>query len=139
MSSTVWVLNRLLLFEYTDSSMTDLQSQLNLEQMIKNHLADIARIREKLRSQKEMFKQSFEQDKEYNDADVEHKTLTRKRTEAKQRIVKTDAVSAVQSTIKQLQEELKDAQQAVSDYLNQYVMQTQATEFTGPDGEPALS
>ena len=83
-----------------------------------------------------MFKQSFEQDKEYNDADVEHKTLTRKRTEAKQRIVKTDAVSAVQSTIKQLQEELKDAQQAVSDYLNQYVMQTQATEFTGPDGEP---
>lgn len=122
-------------FVYTDISMTDVDAQINLEQMIKNHLADISKIREKLKTQKDMFKSSFESDKQFSEVDVEHKAVARKKTEAKQRITRTDAVSAVATVIKTLQDELKDAQQALSDYLNQYVVQTQATEFMGPDGE----
>lgn len=115
--------------------MTDINSQINLEQMIKNYLADIATIREKLKTQKDMFKSSFEGDKQFSEVDVEHKAIARKKTEAKQRITKTQAVSIVADAIRTLQDELKDAQQGLSDYLNQYVMQTQATEFLGPDGE----
>ncbi len=112
-----------------------LEARLSIEQMIKNYLVDIASIREKLKTQKDMFKSSFESDKEFSEVDVEHKAIARKKTEAKQRITKTDAVSVVANQIKALQEEMKDAQQGLSDYLNQYVMQTQATEFLGPDGE----
>lgn len=112
-----------------------LEARLSIEQMIKNYLVDIASIREKLKTQKDMFKSSFEGDKEFSEVDVEHKAIARKKTEAKQRITKTDAVSVVANQIKALQEEMKDAQQGLSDYLNQYVMQTQATEFLGPDGE----
>lgn len=112
-----------------------LEARLSIEQMIKNYLVDIASIREKLKTQKDMFKSSFESDKQFSEVDVEHKAIARKKTEAKQRITKTDAVSVVANQIKTLQEEMKDAQQGLSDYLNQYVMQTQATEFLGPDGE----
>lgn len=113
----------------------ELQARLSIEQMIKNYMVDIASIREKLKTQKDMFKSAFEGDKEFSEVDVEHKAIARKKTVAKQRITKTESVSVVANQIKALQEELKDAQQALSDYLNQYVMQTQATEFLGPDGE----
>ncbi|QQR64123.1 hypothetical protein IPH70_01145 [Candidatus Roizmanbacteria bacterium] len=97
-------------------------------------MSDISRIREKLKTQKDMFKSSFESDKEFSDVDTEHKAIARK-TVAKQRIIKTDAVSAVSMKIKEIQEEMKETQQALSDYLNRYIQVSDSTEFMGPDGE----
>ncbi len=114
---------------------TGASDQLNLEEMIKGYMADITRLREKLKSQREMFNQSFEQDKVYSEVAEQQKAANRKKTEAKQRIVKTDAVSAVKMTMKEIQDELKDAQQALSDYLNRYIMVSNSNEFMGPDGE----
>ena len=112
-----------------------LDERLSIEQMIKNYMGDIVKIREKLKTQKDMFKSSFEGDKEFSDVDAEHKAITRKKTVAKQRIVKSDAVSAVGMKIKEIQEEMKEAQQALSDYLNRYIQVSNSTEFMGPDGE----
>ncbi len=116
-------------------SPTGADALLNLEQMIKGYLSDIERIRSKLKSQKEMFNQSFEQDKDYSEVEVQYKQLTKKKNEAKEKIVKSDAVSAVKMEVSNLQFELKEAQQALSDYLNKYVQVTQKSEFIGPDGE----
>ncbi|OGK09865.1 hypothetical protein A2767_01580 [Candidatus Roizmanbacteria bacterium RIFCSPHIGHO2_01_FULL_35_10] len=115
--------------------MAELNELMTLEQMIKGYMGDLVRIQEKIKTQKEMFKQSFEQDKDYSKAEEEAKELIRKKTEQKQRIVKTDAVSAVQMKIDELQTELKEARQSLSDYLNRYILLTQKSEFLGPDGE----
>src|SRR3989344_469361 len=115
--------------------MAELNELMTLEQMIKGYMGELVRIQEKIKTQKEMFKQSFEQDKDYSKAEEEAKELIRKKTEQKQRIVKTDAVSAVQMKIDELQTELKEARQSLSDYLNRYILLTQKSEFLGPDGE----
>src|SRR3989338_6787402 len=115
--------------------MVEADELLTLEQMIKGYMSDLVRIQEKIKTQREMFKQSFEQDKDYSKAKEEAKELIRKKTEQKQRIIKIDAVSAVQMKIDELQTELKEARQSLSDYLNRYIMLTQKSEFLGPDGE----
>jgi hypothetical protein len=37
--------------------------------------------------------------------------------------------------VEQLMTELKNVQQSLSDYLNEYANLTQSTEFIGPEGE----
>ena len=108
---------------------------LTLEQMIKGYMADLVRIQASIKSQREMFNQSFEQDKAYSEVEEEFKAMNRKKSEQKQRIVKSVAVSAVQLKIDELQAELKEAKQSLSDYLNRYVLLTQKSDFLGPDGE----
>jgi len=108
---------------------------LTLEQMIKGYMADLVRIQASIKSQREMFNQSFEQDKAYSEVEEEFKAMNRKKSEQKQRIVKSVAVSAVQLKIDELQTELKEARQSLSDYLNRYVLLTQKSDFLGPDGE----
>ena|SRR3989344_6878966 len=114
---------------------SDANQLLTLEQMIKGYMGDLVRIQEKIKTQKEMFNQSFEQDKEYSQVEEEAKKLNRQKTEQKQRIVKSDAVSAVQLKIDELQNELKEVRQSLSDYLNRYILLTQKSEFIGSDGE----
>ncbi len=111
------------------------QKILDLEQMIKGYLTDITAIREKLKTQRDMHNSTFEQDKEYSDIDEEHTKVKRKQAEVKQRLAKTDAVAAVQTTMKGLKDELKDVQGALSSYLNQYASLTNSNQFTGADGE----
>lgn len=118
-----------------DEAESTVDTLLHLEQMIIGYLSDITRLREKMKSQKEMFKQSFEQDKDYSEVNEEQKAIKRKHNEVKQKIAKQDGVTAVKMTIEEIQTELKDAQQSLSDYLHRYVGLTQATSFTGPGGE----
>lgn len=118
-----------------DEAASPVDTLLHLEQMIHGYLADITRLREKMKSQKEMFKQAFEQDKDYSEVAEQQKEVKRKHNEVKQKIAKTDGVSAVKSKIDDVAGELKDAQQSLSDYINRYAELTRATSFTGPDGE----
>ncbi len=111
------------------------QKILDLEQMIKGYLTDIAAIREKLKTQRDMHNSTFEQDKEYSEVSEEHGKVKRKQAEVKQRLAKTDAVAAVQATMKGLKDEMKDLQGALSTYLNQYAQLTNSNQFTGADGE----
>lgn len=118
-----------------DEAESPVSTLLHLEQMIHGYLSDVERLRKQLKSQKEMFKQSFEQDKDFNEVSEKQKEVKRAHNEVKQRIARTDGVSAVKTKIEELQSEMKDVQQALSDYLNRYSQLTQATSFTGPDGE----
>lgn len=121
--------------ETVKSVSSEANQLLTLEQMIKGYMADLVRIQASIKSQREMFNQSFEQDKAYSEVEEQFKAMNRKKSEQKQRIVKSVAVSAVQMKIDELQTELKEARQSLSDYLNRYVLLTQKSDFLGPDGE----
>jgi hypothetical protein len=53
----------------------------------------------------------------------------------KEVLVKNPSVIFTQMKVNELNTELRDAQSALSDYLNQYIQLTQSSEFIGPDGE----
>lgn len=108
---------------------------LNLETMIKDYLVDIRKTQEKIKTQKEMYKQSFEQDAGYAEVEEQQKEVKRQVAAAKDKIVKTEAVQAVETEIRSLSEDLRELQNLLSENLNHYANMTQKNEFTGPDGE----
>jgi hypothetical protein len=115
--------------------MADAQRVLNLENLIKGYLADIASLREKLGAQKEMLKSSIEGDKDYSEAAAKTAEVKKKEAEIRQKLAKVDAVVGTKMQIEKISTELKNVQLSLSDYLNEYADLTKSTEFIGPDGQ----
>lgn len=115
--------------------MADAQRILNLENLIKGYLGDIAKLREKLGAQKEMLKSSIEGDKDFSEAAAKTAEVKKKEAEIRQKLAKVDAVVGTKMQIEKISTELKNVQLSLSDYLNEYADITKSTEFIGPDGE----
>jgi hypothetical protein len=115
--------------------MADAQRILNLENLIKGYLGDIAKLREKLGVQKEMLKSSIEGDKDFSEAAAKTAEVKKKEAEIRQKLAKVDAVVGIKMQIEKISTELKNVQLSLSDYLNEYADITKSTEFIGPEGE----
>jgi hypothetical protein len=115
--------------------MADAQRVLNLENLIKGYLGDIAKLREKLGVQKEMLKSSIEGDKDFSEAAAKTAEVKKKEAEIRQKLAKVDAVVGIKMQIEKISTELKNVQLSLSDYLNEYADITKSTEFIGPEGE----
>ncbi len=108
---------------------------MNLEMMIKDYLVDINKLREQIKTKKDMYKQSFEQDAGYSEVEEQAKEVKRKVQAAKEKITKTDAVQLLGSDVKNMQDEMKELQNLLSENLNHYANMTRNETFTGPNGE----
>jgi len=107
---------------------------LNLETMIKDYLVDVDKMRERIKTKRDMFKQSYEQDAEYSEVEEQQKEAKRKVQAAKEKVTKTDAVQTLQNEVKIMQEEMKELQGLLSENLNHYANMTNNTSFTAADG-----
>lgn len=110
-------------------------SQINLESLINRYLKDIDSVREKLKMQKTMLEDAFNNDAGYAEANQKVKEVTKVRTGIKQKIQKQPAIVKVTSDINALKEEMKDLQEGLSQYLQQYQAQSGNNQFTGEGGE----
>lgn len=108
---------------------------LQIDVMIKRYLADIKKLREDMKVQRELFNDSFKNDAEYHDTDEKVKEVSKKKTDAKRRITQLPSVKESAEKIKGIREELKDAQDSLSAYLQMYVKQTGATTLETDEGE----
>lgn len=123
----------------TDSQPADSEntavSQINLESLINRYLKDIEGVREKLKMQKTMLDDAFNNDAGYAEANQKVKEATKVRTGIKQKIQKQPAIVKVNADINALKEEMKDLQEGLSQYLQQYMAQSGNNQFTGEGGE----
>jgi Skp family chaperone for outer membrane proteins len=106
-----------------------------IENLIKGYLADITSLRDKLKAQKEMLRDTVEQDKDYSEVAEKQSAVKKEVAKAKEVLKKNDSYIATQMKADEISEELKACQTALSDYLNQYIALTNTSEFVGPDGE----
>lgn len=106
-----------------------------LDQLIKGYLTDIDNAKDKLKTHKEMLAGAFENDKTYQELDQEVRELNKKKADIKQKIMSQAANMQVKEEMIDLQEQMKEVQQAVSDYLKKYQELTGATEFETADGQ----
>lgn len=110
-------------------------SQINLESLINRYLKDIDGVREKLKMQKTMLEDAFNNDAGYAEANQKVKDVTKVRTGIKQKIQKQPAIVNVTNEINALKEEMKDLQEGLSQYLQQYQLKSGNNQFTGEGGE----
>jgi predicted nuclease with TOPRIM domain len=111
------------------------ESVLKLEGMINRFLADIDKLKEQSKAQKQMFDDAFKNDAEYAKQNDKVKEETKKRTGIKQRILKQPAVAQLQSKLNELKEEVKDAQSGLASYVQRYYQVSGSNQIMGTDGE----
>lgn len=107
----------------------------NLETSIKEHIASIDKSKMELKKLKEMLSDMFANDATYQEHDKTVKAAVKIRTATKLELLKQPAAAELNNKIKELSSEVKDLQNALSDYLREYQRLSGSNEIEGDDGE----
>ncbi len=107
----------------------------NLESSIKEHIASIDTSKTELKKLKEMLSDMFSNDSTYQEHDKAVKEASKIRTKTKLELLKQPAAAQLNNKIKELSSDLKDLQNALSDYLREYQRLSGSNEIEGDEGE----
>lgn len=114
---------------------SDVQTVMNLENMIRTNNAQIAKLSEELSEAREMLKDTFEGDITYREHADAAKEANKVKNATKAQILKKPDVAQIATNVKVLTSELKELKQALSDYLREFNRLSGMTEIEGDNGE----
>lgn len=117
------------------SEQNDATVLLSLEQLIKNHISSIDKLKEEVTRQKQMLEDSFMNDAVYQEHLRTAKEAIKVKNATRSQILKQPQNVLISSKVKSMAVELKDKQFALSDYLLEYERMTGVNEIEGEDGE----
>ena len=119
----------------TASSRDDAKLLLSLEEMIRNNRAIIENTRKELTENREMLKDTFENDPIYVEQNEEVKKASKIKNATKAQILKKADIAILADKVKSLQSQLKETTDALSDYLREYQRVSGSNTFEGENGE----
>lgn len=108
---------------------------LNMESLIKGHIATIEKLTDEARKHKEMLDDIFANDPTYQEHDKAAKEAAKVKQGTKQQILKQPQAAELDKKVRELKSELKENQGSLSDYLQEYARMTGVNEIEGDDGE----
>ncbi len=108
---------------------------LNLENLIKNNNAQIAKLATELADARGMLKDAFEGDITYKEHADAAKEANRVKTATKAQILKQPQVAGLAAKVKSLTSEVKELKEGLSDYLKEFNRLSGINEIEGEDGE----
>ena len=114
---------------------TEVTNLFTIENLIKTHISHIDTVKTELYKQVEMMNDILLNDSEYKKAADEVKEITKKKTEAKQNILKSPSNASLNQKIKDMRQELKELKGALSGYLQQYQKIADTDQIESEDGE----
>lgn len=123
----------------TESSTTDGADQaailISLEELIKNHIESIAKLKEELKAQREMHEDSFNNDPVYREHDEKVKEATKAKLSVKKQIGSQPSIALLAQKVKDLRTDLSEKNQTLSDLVADYKEKTGATQIETRDGK----
>ena len=102
---------------------------LSLEELIKNHVQSMDKLRLELKQVREMFDDSFTNNTTYREHAERVKDATKARSQVKQQITKQPSVAQLDQKIKDLRFDISEKNKTLSDLLQEYMTQTGATQL----------
>lgn len=106
-----------------------------LTTLINRYEGDMKKMRDNLKIQSGMLRDAVEGDAAYHEIDVQSKDIQKKKTEIKQRVMKTPAMEAVVAKMEEYKGEIKDAKDMLSGYLEEYQRVAGTNIIEGENGE----
>ena len=116
----------------TNAEVTNL---FTIENLIKTHVSHIEAVKLELHKHAEMMTDVLNNDEGYKKVAAEIKELNKKKTEAKQNVLKSPANATLNQKIKDMKQELKELNAALSNYLQQYQKLADTDQIESEDGE----
>jgi parvulin-like peptidyl-prolyl isomerase len=110
-------------------------AMLNLEELIKNHIDSLDKLRNEMKEQREMYEDSFNNNPTYREHVEKVKEATKGRSQVRQQIAKQPSVAVLDQKIKDMRFDIKEKQQTLSDLLADYKEQTGATSIETRNGQ----
>ncbi len=108
---------------------------INLEALIKNHITSIANLKEEVKKHKEIIDDILNNDPTFKKHSEEAKEASRIKTATKNQLLKQPHAADISEKLKSTRSELKEQQDALSDYLGEYQRLSGVNEIEGEDGE----
>jgi hypothetical protein len=107
----------------------------SLDEMIKNHIEGIDKLRTELKKHREMFEDSFNNNPTYHEQSEKVKEASKARGVTRANIMKQPSVMQLGNKIKDMRLEIKEREQALSEYLIEYQrLAGDVNEIEGRDG-----
>lgn len=100
-----------------------------LEDMIKNHVALMDKLKDELKQKKEMFEDSFNNNPVFREHTEKVKSVTKEKSVIRQQIAKQPSVASLNQEIKDLKFDLNERKKTLSDLLVDYKGKTGATQL----------
>ncbi len=108
---------------------------LDLEQTIKNHIAEIDKRKSELKSEREMMESALMNDETYRTHSEEAKKAAKVKLKTKFQILQLPVNKHLADKVKELASEIKELDGALSDYLREYQRMSGSSEIETDDGE----
>ncbi len=121
--------------EPPDADSTAAQVMLDLEQLIKTNVANIDRGKAELKKLREMENSALENDETYRLHNEEAKKAAKQKSATKAQIMALPANKQLANKIKDIAEDIKEADGALSDYLREYGRMSGTNEIETEDGQ----
>lgn len=108
---------------------------LSLEELIKNHIESIDKMRDEIRQVREMFEDSFGNNPTYREHTERAKKASKEKNSVRQQIVKQPSVATLAQKMKDLRFDMSEQAKTLSDLLQDYHEQTGATQIEARNGQ----
>lgn len=110
-------------------------TMLNLEELIKNHIDSIDKLKEELKTSREMFEDSFNNNPTYKEHVDKVKDVQRGKNSVRQEIAKQPSVASLEQKVKDIRFDISEKGKTLSDLLQDYKEQTGATSIETRNGQ----
>ena len=108
---------------------------ISLDELIKNHIDSIAKLREELKAQREMYEDSFENDPVYRENAEKAKEAVKAKLAVKKQIGMQPSVAILAQKVKDLRVDISEKNKTLSDLVADYKEKTGATQIETRDGK----
>lgn len=108
---------------------------LSLEELIKNHIEAIDKLKLELKTQREMYEDSFNSNPVYRENVEKVKDVSKAKNSVRQEISKQPSVASLAQKVKDLRFDMNEQSKTLSDLLQDYTEQTGATSIETRDGK----
>jgi hypothetical protein len=107
----------------------------NIENLIKSHIAGIEKLKDENKKNKEMIDDVLTNDAVYKENSDKAKEATKVKTATRAQIMKQPNMMSLSQKLKEGKTQLREMNEALSEYLREYGRLTGSNEITGEDGE----
>ncbi len=113
----------------------DAAIMLNLEEMIKNHIVSLDKLREEQKKFRDMYEDAFLGNPTYRENAEKAKEALKVKATTRQQIASQPSVIATSQKLKGISQDIKERIAALSDYLLEYQRLTGANEIEDAEGQ----
>lgn len=119
----------------TEPLVGDAAVLLNLEELIRNHIQSLDKLKEEHKKLKEMFEDAFANNPVYRENAEKAKEAAQIKATTRQQIASQPSVINLANKIKEFSLDIKERQAALSDYLLEYQRLTGSNEIEDANGQ----